>query len=145
MDSSSSSAVPEVQRRPDNMQFSGANKKLRLDTSADDNSYEVDRSTPTTMTGPTAHSEVGSFDALPAVVLVQIAAYSPASSLSGASRFTLSAIRELHYKMNMRTTWVPNLDGHMGLQASGTLATGRVVTRITVDVLGQGGQVSTNE
>ena len=145
MDSSaSSSAAPEKIPRPDNVLLPDSSKKLRLDTSATSNSGELGIGTTTSTAAPQARSEAGSFDALPAVILIQIAAFSPASSLSGASRSTLSVIRGLHYKMNMRRSGrIPNLDGHMGLQASGALATGRVVTRITVDVVGQEDQVST--
>lgn len=128
---SSGSAVPEMPRCPANMPLPRTDKKLRLHTSAKDTTCGIERST------------AAPFDALPAVVYIEIAAFSPASSLSGASRSTLSAIRELHYKINMITAWVPDLDGHMGLQASGALATGRLVARITIGVVGQGYVVST--
>lgn len=145
MDSCSSSSTPAMMRRPDNIPLPD-NKKLRLDTSAKVNSSGVEIGTATSTSAPQAHSQASAFDSLPVVILPQIAAFTPASSLSGASRSTLSAIRALHYKMNMRRSGlIPNLDGHMGLQASGALSTGRVVTRITVDVVGQEDQVSTVE
>eukprot|EP00752_Nemacystus_decipiens_P010780 g9589.t1 len=123
MDSPYNSAAPEMLRRPDNMALPDK-KKLH-------NGGEIETNTATSASASQAH-----FDGLPAVVVIQIAAFSPASSLSGACRSTLSAIRGLHYKMNMRASGLmSNLDGHMGLQASGALATGRVVTRITVNVV----------
>lgn len=128
----------------DSSSSSSAKVMPRLDTSAKNDS-EAKRSTTTSTAALTALSGVGSVDSLPAVILVQIAAFSPASSFSGACRSTLSAIRELHYKMNMRRSApIVGLDKHMGLQPSGALATGRVVTRITVDVIGQEDHVSTN-
>ncbi|CAN0044462.1 unnamed protein product [Scytosiphon promiscuus] len=81
-------------------------------------------------------------DALPALVLSLVANFSQEGHLSGACRSTLEAIRELHYKINIHDTAQsfslaedPTgalAKGHMGLQPSGTLATGRVVARITV-------------
>lgn len=56
---------------------------------------------------------------------------------------TLEAIRELHYKVDIRlhassfTEFEDSFEdlstGHMGLQLDGSLATGRVVTRITIE------------
>eukprot|EP00752_Nemacystus_decipiens_P010778 g9587.t1 len=141
MNSPASSAEAEMPRRPDNVALPDE-KKLRLDTSADRNSGGIETGRATSTAAGEAHSEASSFDGLPAVVVIQIAAFSPASSLSGACRSTLSAIRRLHYKVNLRTSdLMSNLDGHMGLKASGALATGRMVTRITVNVIGQEYQV----
>lgn len=79
---------------------------------------------------------------LPIVALSYIASFARGSKLSGACRSTLEAIPELHYKIcikdqaesfSIAADPVAALSsGHMGLQPSGALATGRVVTQITV-------------
>ncbi|CAM9512174.1 unnamed protein product [Ectocarpus fasciculatus] len=78
---------------------------------------------------------------LPGVVLRHIVSFTTDISLSGVCRTTLEAIRELHYKVDMVETayYGPGADpagaelrNHMGLGASGALATGRAVVRITI-------------
>lgn len=81
-------------------------------------------------------------DTLPAIVLSQISSFAEEASLSGSCRTTLDAIRELHYKIHIADSAKGFSEeddplgvmsrGHMGLNSSGGLATGRVVARITV-------------
>ena len=77
---------------------------------------------------------------LPTVALSYIASFG--GNLSGACRSTLEAVPELHYKISIKDraesfSIAEDPGGalslaHMGLQPSGALATGRVVTQITV-------------
>ena len=81
-------------------------------------------------------TEATTFDALPGVALGLIGAF-VRSSFSGVCRAALQANPELHYKINMaldtsRFLQYEDRVEHMGLRSDGTLATGRVVTRITV-------------
>ncbi|CAB1102499.1 unnamed protein product [Ectocarpus sp. CCAP 1310/34] len=78
---------------------------------------------------------------LPDVVLREIVSFTTESSLSGVCRAALVAIRELHYKVDMANYAFrcpgaepagADLANHMGLEASGALATGRAVVRITI-------------
>lgn len=81
-------------------------------------------------------------DTLPTIVLSSIASFARGGKLSGACRSTLEAIPELHYKISIMDraesfSIGEDPDGalssaHMGLQPSGALATGRMVTRVTV-------------
>ncbi|CAM9917348.1 unnamed protein product [Ectocarpus sp. 12 AP-2014] len=93
---------------------------------------------------PAAAAERRHLDVLPGVVLREIVSFTTDSSLSGVCRTTLGAIRELHYKIDMTDSlevldYSPGEDpagavltNHMGLDASGALATGRAVVRITI-------------
>ncbi|CAN0221950.1 unnamed protein product, partial [Ectocarpus sp. 8 AP-2014] len=87
---------------------------------------------------PAAAAEGHHLDVLPGVVLREIVSFTTDSSLSGVCRTTLGAIRELHYKIDMAKVssadYLKRSDqtDHMGLDASGALATGRVVVRITI-------------
>ncbi|CAB1110527.1 unnamed protein product [Ectocarpus sp. CCAP 1310/34] len=82
---------------------------------------------------PAAAAERHYLDVLPGVVLREIVSFTTDSSLSGVCRTTLGAIRELHYKVNMTEDVVgAEIKHHMGLDASGALATGRDVVRITI-------------
>ncbi|CAM9109349.1 unnamed protein product [Ectocarpus sp. 13 AM-2016] len=93
---------------------------------------------------PAAAVERRHLDVLPGVVLREIVSFTSDSSLSGVCRTTLGAIRELHYKIDMTDSrkvldHCPGEDpagavltNHMGLDASGALATGRAVVRITI-------------
>lgn len=104
----------------------------------------VDSSATSSSLGNTATNPAAAItlDTLPAVALSHIVTFAQEGHLSGACRSTLEAIRELHYKIDIRTMAVsfsvaedPSgalSSGHMGLQPSGALATGRVVARITV-------------
>ncbi|CAM9613864.1 unnamed protein product [Ectocarpus sp. 4 AP-2014] len=78
---------------------------------------------------------------LPGVVLREIVSFTTDSSLSGVCRTALVAIRELHYKVDMANNAFrgagadpagADLANHVGLEASGALATGRAVVRITI-------------
>eukprot|EP00903_Cladosiphon_okamuranus_P020850 g19149.t1 len=98
---------------------------------------EASTSSPPT---PAASAAIA-MDTLPTVVLSHIASFAR-GSLSGACRSTLEAIPELHYKISIKdlarsfsATEDPTgalSSRHMGLQPSGVLATGRVVTQATV-------------
>ncbi len=79
---------------------------------------------------------------MPTVVLSHIASFARGGHLSGACRSTLEAIPGLHYKISIKDrggsfsaaedpTGALSTE-HMGLQPSGALATGRVVTHATV-------------
>ena len=148
--SSTSTFSPEMRRRPENASLSST-----MGTSASRDCRESENqwtetasstapsaSTPSSRTGcaavstaPSASpspSGTGCFNALAAVLLVQISSFSPESNLSGVCRSTLSAIRNLHYTVNIPYSFSDGDEGHMGVQESGALATGRVVTRITV-------------
>ncbi|CBJ33926.1 hypothetical protein Esi_0711_0001 [Ectocarpus siliculosus] len=87
---------------------------------------------------PAAAGERCYLDVLPGVVLREIVSFTTDSSLSGVCRTTLGAIRELHYKIDMNKVSSAHylkrseLTNHMGLDASGALATGRAVVRITI-------------
>ncbi|CBJ32157.1 hypothetical protein Esi_0311_0033 [Ectocarpus siliculosus] len=87
---------------------------------------------------PAAAGERRYLDVLPGVVLREIVSFTTDSSLSGVCRTTLGAIRELHYKIDMNKVSSAHylkrseLTNHMGLDASGALATGRAVVRITI-------------
>ena len=131
--SSSPTSSPEMQRRPENAILpSTTGTSVRRDCRENDDK-KIDPAASTPSSTPPSSSRTSSFDALAAVLLVQISSFSPESSLSGVCRATLSAIRKLHYKVNIRSCeCIENLEEHMGLQESGALATGRVVTRITV-------------
>ena len=82
----------------------------------------------------------GTMVILPTVALSYIASFG--GNLSGACRSTLEAVPELHYKISIKDraesfSIAEDPGGalslaHMGLQPSGALATGRVVTQITV-------------
>ncbi|CAM9521291.1 unnamed protein product [Hapterophycus canaliculatus] len=90
---------------------------------------------------PVAHERCA-FTALPTVVIGRVGSLLAESSLSVACRSTLEALPEVHYKINMSED-VKHFEGdpdplgvaardHFGLHASGRLATGRVVVRITI-------------
>ncbi|CAM9917402.1 unnamed protein product, partial [Ectocarpus sp. 12 AP-2014] len=87
---------------------------------------------------PAAAAERHYLHVLPGVVLREIVSFTTDSSLSGVCRTTLGAIRELHYKVDMAKVssayYLKRSDhtDHMGLDASGALATGRAVVRITI-------------
>jgi len=137
--SSSSISSPEMPPRPDNTPLPSTTRTSNSTSVGKDGCHA--ESQPIEAVASTAQSTsplpagTGCFDALAAVLLVQISSFSPESNLSGVCRSALSAIRHLHYKVNIPScVSVKNLDEHMGLQESGALATGRVVTRITVSV-----------
>jgi len=79
---------------------------------------------------------------LPTVALTYIASFARGGKLSGACRSTLEAIPELHYRICIKDqaqrfsiATDPGgamSSGHMGLQLTGALATGRGVTQVTV-------------
>ncbi|CAB1110526.1 unnamed protein product [Ectocarpus sp. CCAP 1310/34] len=96
---------------------------------------------------PAAAAERHYLDVLPGVVLREIVSFTTDSSLSGVCRTTLGGIRELHYKVDMAKvasayffgrlaaaycSKTLELTDHMGIDASGALATGRAVVRITI-------------
>jgi len=137
--SSSSISSPEMPPRPDNTPLPSTTRTSNSTSVGKDGCHA--ESQPIEAVASTAQSTsplpagTGCFDALAAVLLVQISSFSPESNLSGVCRSALSAIRHLHYKVKVG---IPTSDkyffGHMGIQESGALATGRVVTRITVCV-----------
>lgn len=81
-------------------------------------------------------------DKLPTVALIYIASFVQGGRLSGACRFTLQAVPEVHYKVDIRSNaWSFSSardpygelsSEHMRLQPSGALVSGRVVSRVTV-------------
>ncbi|CAM9207846.1 unnamed protein product, partial [Ectocarpus fasciculatus] len=101
----------------------------------------VAHAAPSSSSSPAAAAERLHLGVLPGVVLREIVSFTTDSSLSGVCRTTLGAIRELHYKVDMLKTAYHSpradpsgaeLPNHMGLEASGALATGRAVVRITI-------------
>lgn len=92
-----------------------------------------------------SQQNAASFDVLPVQLLRKISSFASGSSFSEVCKATFKASPELHYKPSFvipRGYWFTLedkeeyggewQDGHMGVQPSGELATGRVVTRITL-------------
>ena len=137
MSSSSTSSAPEMmQRRAEDASLANNMNTGPMGDCGGNGNQRTEAALSTTSPSPSP-PRTGCFDALAAVLLVQISSFSPESNLSGVCRSTLSAIRKLHYTVNVRSSFSIGHKGHMGLQESGALATGRVVTRITVMVGGQ--------
>ena len=131
--STSSTSSPEMQRRPDTASLSSTMGTGARSDSRGNETQSTEAAASTTKSASSFRSKTGCFDALAAVLLVQISSFSPGSNLSGVCRSTLLAIRKLHYKIDLKSCYsIENLEEHMGVQESGALATGRVVTRITV-------------
>ncbi|CAM9630955.1 unnamed protein product [Ectocarpus fasciculatus] len=127
-----------------------ADKKIRLSGGTTNTTaagtavaQTVAQAAPSSSSSPAAAAERLHLGVLPGVVLREIVSFTTDScSLSGVCRTTLGAIRELHYKVDMvdypfddspfEHPSGAELPNHMGLEASGALATGRAVVRITI-------------
>ncbi|CAN0491408.1 unnamed protein product, partial [Ectocarpus sp. 12 AP-2014] len=125
-----------------------ADKKIRLSggtttiTTAAGGTAAVDvEAAPSSSSSSATAAEGRHLGALPGAILKEIVSFTTESSLSGACRTTLGAIRELHYEINMERISFrspgadpagADLTNHMGLEVSGVLATGRTVVRITI-------------
>ena len=136
--SASSRSSPEMQRRHENASLPSTMGISAWSDCRENENKKIEAAVPTAPSASPSPSGTGCLGALAAVLLVQISSFSPESNLSGICRSTLSAIRALHYKVNIRLSFSGGhegqVEGHMGVQESGKLATGRVVTRMTVMV-----------